>query len=216
VNAPWLDWSIKAGHGSLYSTVEDLYRWDRALRAGKLLEPASTRAAWTEHFPNNGYGWFIRERFGSREIYINGRSPGFGGYLGRSENRDVTAIVLGNIYNSVATTIGRDLMAMALGLEVEPPRFSADPLSEALARELAGTYQFGPDFYAPNGRYEVRAEGGYLFIGGDNWMMSTGGLGFVDRQYGSELEFRRDASGAVIELLWDGHPGRREEEVRAP
>jgi len=30
-NAPFLDWSAKTGNGSIYSTVEDLYRWDRVL-----------------------------------------------------------------------------------------------------------------------------------------------------------------------------------------
>jgi CubicO group peptidase (beta-lactamase class C family) len=29
--APYLDWSNKTGNGSLYSTVDDLYRFDRAL-----------------------------------------------------------------------------------------------------------------------------------------------------------------------------------------
>ncbi|MGH9768635.1 MAG: serine hydrolase domain-containing protein, partial [Blastocatellia bacterium] len=36
-NASWIDWTIKTGNGSLYSTVEDLYKWDRALYTEKIL-----------------------------------------------------------------------------------------------------------------------------------------------------------------------------------
>ena len=36
-NAPYLDMSIPYAAGSLYSTVEDLYQWDRALYTDKLL-----------------------------------------------------------------------------------------------------------------------------------------------------------------------------------
>ena len=40
--APYLDWSNKTGNGSLYSTVDDLYRFDRALNTDAILK-ASTR-----------------------------------------------------------------------------------------------------------------------------------------------------------------------------
>jgi CubicO group peptidase (beta-lactamase class C family) len=36
INAPYLDMSIPYAAGSLYSTVEDLYLWDRALYTDKL------------------------------------------------------------------------------------------------------------------------------------------------------------------------------------
>src|SRR5262245_16058949 len=35
-NSSFLDWSIKTGNGSLYSTTEDLYKWDRALYTEKI------------------------------------------------------------------------------------------------------------------------------------------------------------------------------------
>lgn len=36
--APYVDWSNKAGNGSLYSTVDDLYRFDRALKTDAVLK----------------------------------------------------------------------------------------------------------------------------------------------------------------------------------
>ncbi len=208
VNAPFLHWSVKTGNGSLYSTVEDLYRYDRALAEGRLLPPESVAATFAEHFPNNGYGWVVRERFGDRELYINGRSPGFGSYLGRLEEQDLTVVVLGNLYNSLPTDIARGLMALALGEEPEPVRFGGQPLAAELLAELTGDYQFGDDFYAPNARYSITAEGGHLLADGD-WLMPAGDLAFVHRIYGSDLLFERDSSGRVVALVWDEFRGER-------
>src|SRR5213078_3147724 len=47
-NAPYLDWSIKTGNGSIYSTVEDLLSWDRALYAEKILKKGWLQRMVTE------------------------------------------------------------------------------------------------------------------------------------------------------------------------
>ncbi len=214
VNAPTLDWSVKTGNGSLYSTVEDLYRWDRALVSGALLSPAAVEKTFTDHVEHNGYGWFVRERFGTREVHINGRSPGFGSYWGRSLGHDVTVIVLGNIYNSQPTTIGRDLIAMALDEPFEPPRISAAKVGSEALREVVGSYRFGPDYYSPNREVTLRDEDGDLFIDW-GWLMPAGEGRFLDRLYGGEVEFRRDADGRVVEMLYDGFVGKRVGAIQA-
>ncbi len=73
-NAPYLDWSTKTGNGSLYSTVDDLYRFDRALNTDALLK-ASTRQKYFVEGPGNRYGWYIGKRLGHRVISGKGRSP---------------------------------------------------------------------------------------------------------------------------------------------
>lgn len=206
--APTIDWSVKSGNGSLYSTTEDLYRFDRALVHSKILSAESVARTFTEHFPHNGYGWFIRERFGSPEVHINGRSPGFGTYWGRSVDNDVTVIVLNNIYNSIPTQIGRDLIAMVLGEPFEPPSIRSSPPDPALVAGVLGTYQFGPEFYAPNAKVIVHAQDGHLFDE-YGWLMPTDGPGFVHRIYGSTLSFQRDESGKVTGLQYDDYVGRR-------
>ena len=71
-NAPYLDWSIKTGNGSIYSTVEDLLSWDRALYAEKILKKSSLQQMFTEQ-----YGWFYGKRLNRTVVRMNGRSPGF-------------------------------------------------------------------------------------------------------------------------------------------
>jgi CubicO group peptidase (beta-lactamase class C family) len=61
--------SIPYAAGSLYSTVEDLYIWDRALVAGKVLSEEMSRKMFTPYekmgepadAPSYGYGWVIHE-----------------------------------------------------------------------------------------------------------------------------------------------------------
>jgi len=61
VNAPYLDMSLPYAAGSLYSTVEDLYKWDQALYSDKLLPEALKRKLFTPNLDNYGYGWDIRD-----------------------------------------------------------------------------------------------------------------------------------------------------------
>jgi CubicO group peptidase (beta-lactamase class C family) len=60
VNAPYLDMSLPFAAGSLYSTVEDLYKWDQALYADKLLPEDLKQKLFTPNLENYGYGWLIR------------------------------------------------------------------------------------------------------------------------------------------------------------
>lgn len=71
--APFLDWTIKTGNGSLYSTVDDLYKWDRALHDGKILSRHSLDAMFTDHASGMGYAWFVENaRDGGRSASTDG------------------------------------------------------------------------------------------------------------------------------------------------
>ncbi|RYZ44273.1 MAG: serine hydrolase [Myxococcaceae bacterium] len=59
INAPYLDMSIPYAAGSLYSTVEDLYLWDRALYTDTLLPAALKEKMFTPGLEKYGFGWTI-------------------------------------------------------------------------------------------------------------------------------------------------------------
>jgi CubicO group peptidase (beta-lactamase class C family) len=66
VNAPYLDMSIPYAAGSLYSTVEDLYRWDKALYTKQLLPKEYLDLYFKPYISAFGnaqyaYGWAISE-----------------------------------------------------------------------------------------------------------------------------------------------------------
>jgi len=60
VNAPYLDMALPYAAGSLYSTVEDLYKWDQALYTDKLVPNDLKQKLFTPNLENYGYGWDIR------------------------------------------------------------------------------------------------------------------------------------------------------------
>lgn len=62
--APYLHSSVPYAAGMMYSTVEDLYRWDRAIasRDDRILEDSgSWERMFTPGLSDYGYGWIIRE-----------------------------------------------------------------------------------------------------------------------------------------------------------
>jgi len=59
-NAPYLDMSLPYAAGSLYSTVEDLYKWDQALYTHKLVPNELKQRLFTPNLEHYGYGWDIR------------------------------------------------------------------------------------------------------------------------------------------------------------
>jgi CubicO group peptidase (beta-lactamase class C family) len=81
--------TLGLGTGSIWSTVRDLVRWDRALAAGEILSEAARRAMFTVHAPvedddglirtqGYGYGWFIGSAAdGHRIFYHPGDNPGY-------------------------------------------------------------------------------------------------------------------------------------------
>lgn len=65
VNADFLDMSVPYAAGSLYSTVEDLYRWDQALYGNQLLQKENMDLLFSKHISSGGghysYGWGVGE-----------------------------------------------------------------------------------------------------------------------------------------------------------
>jgi CubicO group peptidase (beta-lactamase class C family) len=52
---------IFKGAGAMYSTVEDLYKWDQALDAGVLLSEEAKEKMFTMVKEPYAYGWFVRD-----------------------------------------------------------------------------------------------------------------------------------------------------------
>jgi CubicO group peptidase (beta-lactamase class C family) len=93
------------GDKGIYSTVADLYMFDRALRAGLLIKPATQDSAYTDRNPmirghfNYGYGWRLFEAPGQKVVYHTGWWHGFRHIFLRDMKNDVTIVLLGNMVN---------------------------------------------------------------------------------------------------------------------
>jgi CubicO group peptidase (beta-lactamase class C family) len=103
VNAPYLDMTNAYATAGMYSTVEDIFRWDQALYTNQLLNEESLESMYSPGFGTDGsggeygLGWQLDEFQGHRKVGHTGRINGFRTYLGRYIDDGVTIIVLSNI-----------------------------------------------------------------------------------------------------------------------
>jgi CubicO group peptidase (beta-lactamase class C family) len=102
-NAPYLDMSNAFATASMYSTVEDLFRWDQALYSNLLLSEENQKLMYTPNFAGDGsggdygLGWHLDDVEGHRKVGHTGRINGFRTYLGRYIDDGYTIILLSNV-----------------------------------------------------------------------------------------------------------------------
>jgi len=132
-NAGYLDMTVPGGAGALYSTVEDLYFWDRALYTEKLIKRATLDKIFTPFKSNYAYGWVVRDLFGHKRVTHGGGIDGFNTTIARYVDDELCIIVLSNIALSNTTTaveeIAEKLAAIAFGEKYETPK-KTDPISK--------------------------------------------------------------------------------------
>jgi len=96
-DAPAIFMPILTGGGNLYSTAEDLVRWDRALRAGQFISPEGYEALYRPELDNYAYGWFVGEGYGYLVLRHGGGVPGFSTHIVRIPNAELCVVVLSNV-----------------------------------------------------------------------------------------------------------------------
>lgn len=107
----------------VYSAVEDLYRWDRALHSGQAANAESLKAMFTPHVRideerSYGYGWVVHpER--PHISYHNGSLSGYSCTMIRDARADSVLIALSNL----ADTGMQPIEALKQGLKEQYPEF---------------------------------------------------------------------------------------------
>jgi CubicO group peptidase (beta-lactamase class C family) len=103
VNTTYLDMSIPYAAGSLYSTVEDLFKWDQSLQEDKILSADSKKLMFMPGLGNYGYGIRITDMpIGKTDQKIKiighgGAINGFSSLIARAVEKRQTVIILDNI-----------------------------------------------------------------------------------------------------------------------
>ena len=95
------------GDKGIYSTVNDLYKWDQALYSGNFIRPEILSLAYTPQSfekagnKNYGLGWRMQDQAdGTRLIYHNGWWHSYNSVFNRKINDGSTVIILSNHYSS--------------------------------------------------------------------------------------------------------------------
>jgi len=144
-NAGYIHMSIPFSAGALYSTTEDLLRWEQGLFGGKLLSPASLQKMITPFKHDYGLGLGITEKDGHKLISHGGGIEGFATYLGYYPDDRVTVVALANLAGDAPSAIGGELGAVVHGESVQlPAERKAITLPPETLQRYVGTYQLSP------------------------------------------------------------------------
>src|SRR5579863_5098916 len=116
------------GDGGVESTGNDLFKWDEALSAGKLVRRATLDLAFTPARTNNGtviethffehpsaygFGWFVSLEKDAVVLEHGGDWSGYRTHIIRVPSRQVTAIVLTNSSNNDVGEIAHRIIEIA-------------------------------------------------------------------------------------------------------
>jgi len=168
--------------GSLYLSVLDLVAWDRGLRAGAVLKPASWEAVYTPVRLNSGrtypygFGWDVVEAAGQTVHRHGGAWQGFKSGIARFLGSDLTVVVLANLAEADPMRFV-DGVAGLLDARLAPPEPSpiadTEPQVTARLREILGAAARGE--LAPGDFAYVRA--GFFPHAADQLREALGSLG---------------------------------------
>ena len=119
-NAPPLDMQQPYSAGAMYSTVEDLLKWDQALYTSRPLPESAKSVMWTPFLNDYAYGWIVAPRdpklFGGHQRILHGGGiNGFSAMIIRVPEAKLTFIVLSNNETANTGAIARDLGAIYFG-----------------------------------------------------------------------------------------------------
>jgi CubicO group peptidase (beta-lactamase class C family) len=115
VNARYINMTIPFAAGGLYSTTEDMLRWEQGLLGGKLLSSASLKEMLTPFKNNYAFGLVVHMENGHQVIDHGGRIPGFDTALVYYPEDKLIIVVLANTDVDVALWIAADLGTLEHG-----------------------------------------------------------------------------------------------------
>lgn len=116
VPADPIDGSTLNAAGALVSTVDDLYKWDRALHDGQVLKPETLALMRTAQVKNYGLGVMLYPLGGMRTVHHDGMASGIRTFLGTFVDDDITVIVLSNYETADVEGVGTYLAQLARSL----------------------------------------------------------------------------------------------------
>ena len=204
------DMSRAGAAGALYSTVEDLMRWNEGVFNGKVLSEESREAAFTpikldsgdEPMMPYGYGWVIGEYRGLKTISHGGGLQGWLAFLTRYVDQNMTIAVLHNAMPPVPELSPNEVTELAadafMWQEMKPrPKYEIDESVDPTT------------FAAYVGRYDIMGAVMDVALEGDQLtaqltgqprfpIYPSGGDKFFWKVVDAQIEFKKDDKGRVV------------------
>jgi CubicO group peptidase (beta-lactamase class C family) len=142
-NAGFVHMSVPQGAGALYSTTEDLLKWEQGLFGGKVLQAASLEKMTTPFKNNYAFGLQVDTAGGHKVIEHGGGIEGFVTELEYYPDDKLTVVVLENVNGAAPPgEIAKKLAALAHGDTVKLPGERKEiTLDSKVLSRYVGAYQ---------------------------------------------------------------------------
>jgi CubicO group peptidase (beta-lactamase class C family) len=200
-NAGYIDMTIPLSAGALYSTTEDLLRWEQGLFGGKVLSPASLQKMTTPFLNDYACGVAVHVEKGHKLIDHGGGIEGFNTQLSYYPDEKLTIIALSNLNGPAPGAIATNLAATIHGEKVVLPSERKEiKLPTKTLAQYVGDYQLSPNF-----SLNIRLEGDQLISKatgqGDLKIYPESETMFFTKDLDAELEFVKNDKGEVTHLI---------------
>ena len=196
-----IDSSVSFAAGSIYTTVGDLYKWDRALYTGRIISQASLQKAFTPHLSKYGYGWMIDTLYGKKAVEHGGGIPGFFTFILRVPEDETCIILLDNRQSTALSKMTTAIDALLNGKEIAAPKERKEiSMDTAILQLYAGQYELAPGVVMT-----IRLENGKL----TEQLTGQGEFGifaekvnfFFMKVVDAQIEFTKGSDGKIEKLV---------------
>jgi CubicO group peptidase (beta-lactamase class C family) len=232
-HAGFIDMSIPHAAGALYSTTEDLLKWEQGLYGGKVLQPASLEKMTTPFLDNYAFGLTVTSGGGRKRISHGGGIEGFNTVLEYYPDDKLAVVVLENSSGAVSPgEIAGKLAAVAHGeavkLTSERKEITLQPetlrhvvgaykmqdgpvmliaLNGAQLTTKLGNQQAIPLFAESENRFFLKVVDAQLDFAGDQVTLHQGGTDHVGKKLSdAEGKAYLDAAAATAQRIKDQKP----------
>ena len=207
-NAGFINMTVPFAAGSLYSTVEDLARWEQGLFGGKVLSAASLQKMTTPFKSNYAFGLAVSTANGHKVIEHGGGIEGFNTHLSYYPDDKLIVVVLANLNGDAPGNIAHKLASIAHGETVTLPSERREvAVAPAILSNYVGTYALSPDF-----SLVITLEGGQLMSQatgqGKFPLFAESDTKFFLKTIDAQVEFVKNDTGEVTGLIL--HQGGRD------
>ena len=141
-NARYIDMSIPHAAGAMYSSVGDMFRWDRALYTDTLLSASYREKLFTPNLQNYAYGWRVRTQpvgVTGDSVLVVGHAGGINGFqsvITRVPEHGHLIVLLSNTVGAKPGELSRAVFNILYDQPYEMPKQSIAPiLLQVIAEE---------------------------------------------------------------------------------
>lgn len=211
--SPIVDSSVSFSAGAIFSTVNDLHKWDESLTTEKILKTSSIANAFTPRQSKYGLGWGIDSFHGKRVIAHNGGINGFLSHNSIIPSDTVCITFLSNVETAQIGQITNDVMTIIYDLPFKPKEVPKEiTVDSNILRQYVGEYELAPTFKITvrlvNGSLKAQATGQPQFD-----LFAKNENTFFLKVVEAQVEFIKNDKGEVEKLILHQNgqnvPGRK-------